>query len=144
MERPALVKQKSYHARQVSELAPLAQQLLNAHPDTRIFAFFGAMGVGKTTFIQSVCAALGVTGKVSSPSFSIVNHYMTDDGQSIYHFDFYRINKLEEIYDLGYEHYFYSGNYCFIEWPEKLEALLPEHAVRVDMEEDAGVRIVRF
>ncbi len=132
------------HAKRVEELPVVAGKLLEAHPGARVFAFFGAMGVGKTTFIKSLCRSLGITDRVSSPSFSIVNEYITKTGESIYHFDFYRIKKLEEVYDLGYEHYFYSGSYCFIEWPEKLEALLPEDCIRVDMHEDNGQRVIRF
>lgn len=133
-----------FHARQLSDLELISQKLLTTYPDARLFAFFGMMGVGKTTFIQVLCKTLGVFEKVSSPTFSIVNHYMTHDEESIYHFDFYRIERLEEVYDLGYEHYFYSGNYCFIEWPDKLGSLLPSDCVRVDIEEQDGERVFRF
>ena len=133
-----------YQARQPDDLAPIAKKLLAAHDQSRVFAFFGEMGVGKTTFIKALCRELGVMDTVSSPSFSIVNHYLTQDGAGVYHFDFYRINKLEEVYDLGYEHYFFSGDHCFIEWPGKLGELLPEGFVKVDIEEVGAVRTIRF
>lgn len=131
-------------AKQLSDLEGIAHELIKTYPDARLFAFFGMMGVGKTTFIKALCKNLGVTETVSSPSFSIVNHYTTQDADSIYHFDFYRIKHLEEVYDLGYEHYFYSGFYCFIEWPDKLGDLLPEDCVRVDITDEGGCRIFRF
>ncbi len=132
------------HAEQLEDLNTVAAKLLDVYPGARIFAFFGAMGVGKTSLINSLCRLLRVTDRVSSPSFSIVNEYLAVDGSSVYHFDFYRISKLEEVYDLGYEHYFFSGSYCFIEWPEKLDALLPEDCIRVDMHEENGCRVIRF
>ncbi len=131
-------------AKQLSDLDSISHELLRAYPEARLFAFFGMMGVGKTTFIKVLCKNLGVVETVSSPGFSIVNHYTTQEAESIYHFDFYRIERLEEIYDLGYEHYFYSGSYCFIEWPVKLGALLPEDCVRVDITDKEGCRFFRF
>ena len=102
--------------------------------DARVFAFYGAMGAGKTTFIKEVCRALGVTEVITSPTFAIVNEYQSDTTAAlIYRFDFYRIKKLEEVFDMGYEDYFYSGALCFIEWPELIEDLLPEDAVRVSI-----------
>src|SRR3712207_8946914 len=89
------------------------------------------MGAGKTTFIKAICEVLGVEDVITSPTFSLVNDYTDGEGQSIYHFDFYRIKKLEEVYDMGYEDYFYSGNLCLMEWPELIEELLPDDAVRV-------------
>lgn len=133
-----------HYAKQLSDLDEVAQQLLKAHPNARLFAFFGAMGVGKTTFIQALCKRLGVNETVSSPSYSIVNHYITESQESIYHFDFYRIKNLEEVYDLGYEHYFFSGSYCFIEWPDKLGSLIPDECIRVDIEDNKGCRVFRF
>ncbi len=105
-----------------------------------VFAFYGKMGVGKTTFIKAICEELGVNDVVTSPTFAIVNEYEVNSTAStavhlIYHFDFYRIKKVEEAYDMGYEDYFYSGHLCFIEWPELIEDLLPKDAVRVDIEE---------
>ena len=93
------------------------------------------MGMGKTTFIKELCRQLGVDGVVSSPTFSIVNEY-DSKGESIYHFDFYRLKNEQEAYDFGYEEYFYSGNYCFVEWPEKIENLLPEDAVLISITGD--------
>ena len=111
-----------------------------------VFAFYGQMGAGKTTFIKAVCAELGITETVNSPTFSIVNEYRSDStGALVYHFDFYRIKKLEEVYDMGYEDYFYSGAPCFIEWPELIEGILPEEAVKVELEEmPDGTRQVSF
>lgn len=109
-----------------------------------VFAFYGAMGAGKTTFIRAVCEELGVRETVTSPTFAIINEYRGREGESIYHFDFYRINKLEEAFDFGYEDYFYSGNLCFIEWPELVEPLLPENTVKVYIaENDKGARIIK-
>lgn len=89
------------------------------------------MGVGKTTYIKAICHELGVTDIVQSPTFSIINEYKTTTGESIYHFDFYRIRNIAEVFDIGYEDYLYSGNYCFMEWPELIESLLPENTIRV-------------
>ena len=131
---------------QLSDLSALqetARLLLNNFPNDRIFAFYGAMGAGKTTFIKAICHELGSTDYVTSPTFALINEYSTTEGSVIYHFDFYRIKKLEEAFDLGYEDYIYSGNYCFIEWPEMIEQLLPEGIVEVRIKEgDKGVRLV--
>ena len=102
----------------------------------RIFAFYGKMGAGKTTFIKAICEELGVSDVITSPTFAIVNEYTGSEGP-IYHFDFYRIKKLEEVYDMGFEDYFYSGALCFIEWPELIEEILPEDAVKVTITENA-------
>jgi tRNA threonylcarbamoyladenosine biosynthesis protein TsaE len=108
----------------------------------RIFAFYGGMGAGKTTFIKAVCQQLGVTDSVSSPTFAIVNEYDSDLGP-IYHFDFYRIKKLSEVLDLGFEDYAYSGNLCLMEWPELIEEILPEETICVRIEEIAdGKRLL--
>lgn len=102
-----------------------------------VFAFYGKMGAGKTTFIRAICRRLGVEEEVTSPSFAIVNEYRSETtGDSIFHFDFYRIKKIEEVYDLGYEDYFYGGGINFIEWPELIEDLLPEDAARVEITAD--------
>ncbi len=120
-----------------------ARQFIAAMGDNTVFAFYGKMGAGKTTFIKAVCECLGVTDVINSPTFAIVNEYRSESGELIYHFDFYRIKKLEEVYDMGYEDYFYSGALCFIEWPELVEELLPADAVKVSIEETAdGERIV--
>lgn len=127
----------------LSALQESARLLLNNFPNDRIFAFYGAMGAGKTTFIKAICHELGSNDYVTSPTFALINEYSTTEGSVIYHFDFYRIKKLEEAFDLGYEDYIYSGNYCFIEWPEMIEQLLPEGIVEVRIKEgDKGIRLV--
>ena len=103
--------------------------------DRKVFAFYGSMGAGKTTFVKAICEELGVEDVITSPTFAIINEYHAHD-DIIYHFDFYRIKKLEEVYDMGYEDYFYSGALCFIEWPELIEELLPEDAVKVSIKEN--------
>ena len=119
-----------------SELPGAAGKLLETFPGARVFALYGSMGAGKTTFIKAICHELGVTDIVQSPTFSIINEYKTTGGTSIFHFDFYRIKKLEEVFDIGYEDYIYSGNYCFLEWPEMIESLLPDDAIRINMSGD--------
>jgi tRNA threonylcarbamoyladenosine biosynthesis protein TsaE len=114
-----------------NELPGAAQALLNAYPESRVFAFYGQMGAGKTTFIKAICRELGVSDIVQSPSFAIINEYKPVSGGSVFHFDFYRIKKVEEAFDIGYEDYLYSGNYCLIEWPELIDGLLPEETVKV-------------
>ncbi|MBR5988904.1 MAG: tRNA (adenosine(37)-N6)-threonylcarbamoyltransferase complex ATPase subunit type 1 TsaE [Prevotella sp.] len=114
----------------------------------KVFAFYGKMGAGKTTFIKAICEELGVNDVITSPTFAIINEYRTSPKgrlveTTIYHFDFYRIKKLEEVYDMGYEDYFYSGALCFIEWPELIEELLPENTVKVCITENGdGTRSV--
>jgi tRNA threonylcarbamoyladenosine biosynthesis protein TsaE len=112
--------------------------------DNTVFAFYGKMGAGKTTFIKAICEELGVDDVITSPTFAIVNEYTAQDGP-VYHFDFYRIKKIEEVYDMGFEDYFYSGALCLIEWPELIEEVLPEDAVKVTIEEkEDGSRAVLF
>lgn len=108
------------------------------------FAMYGKMGAGKTTFIKAVCKELKVKDEVTSPTFAIVNEYFTENDEIIYHFDFYRINKIEEVYDLGYEEYFYSKNICFIEWPEMIEDILPENFLKVNIQVEDNKRIVKI
>lgn len=125
----------------ISGINKAAGQFIAEIGDEKVFAFYGAMGAGKTTFIKAVCEELGVLETIASPTFAIINEYRDSKGNSIYHFDFYRINKLEEVFDFGYEDYFYSGNLCFIEWPELVEPLLPDNAVKVYITEtDNGKR----
>jgi tRNA threonylcarbamoyladenosine biosynthesis protein TsaE len=107
------------------DLGMVARKIINTFPDSRVFAFYGAMGAGKTTLIKAVCHELGVVDVVVSPTFSLINEYSTQEGDPVYHFDFYRIQALSEAFDMGYEEYFFSGHYCFVEWPEKIEQLLP-------------------
>ncbi len=112
--------------------------------DHTVFAFYGKMGAGKTTFIKAICEELGVDDVITSPTFAIVNEY-TAQGAPVYHFDFYRIKKLEEVYDMGFEDYFYSGALCLIEWPELIEDVLPEDAVKVTIQEkEDGSRAILF
>ncbi len=112
----------------------VAAKLLIAFAQTeKVFLFYGDMGAGKTTFIKSLCKSLGTHESITSPTFSIVNEYVGKNG-NIYHFDFYRLKNQTEAFDLGYEEYFYSGNYCFIEWPEKIPDLLPAHYIRVGIQ----------
>jgi tRNA threonylcarbamoyladenosine biosynthesis protein TsaE len=114
----------------INELLAAAEKLIVFAGDEKIFLFYGDMGAGKTTFIKALCEYLGVKESTSSPTFSIINEYRATT-LKIYHFDFYRLKKEEEALDMGYEEYFYSGNYCFIEWPEKIAGLLPDHYIQV-------------
>lgn len=129
-----------------AQLPEAAKQFVQAMDQNTVFAFYGKMGAGKTTFIKAICEELGVTDVINSPTFSIVNEYRSDTtGELIYHFDFYRIKKIEEVYDMGYEDYFDSGAVCFIEWPELIDNLLPGDAVKVSItEQEDGSRIVSF
>ena len=113
----------------------IAGEFLAANTAKNVIAFYGEMGVGKTTFIKAICRKLGVVDQVSSPTFSLINEYKTSASDSIFHFDFYRIENIEEVYDIGYEDYFYSGNLCLIEWPEMIEDLLPANHLKVRITE---------
>lgn len=116
-----------------------ARSFVKAMGNCTVFAFYGKMGVGKTSFIKALCEELGVTDVITSPSFAIVNEYRAEKmGKPVYHFDFYRIKKLEEVYDMGYEDYFYSDALCLIEWPELVEELLPEGTAKVTITEIEG------
>jgi tRNA threonylcarbamoyladenosine biosynthesis protein TsaE len=119
----------------VEGLSVVSECLLSLRSEADVIAFYGAMGAGKTTLIKNLCHRMGVTDEVNSPTFAIVNEYITDEGEPVYHFDFYRIKKLEEAFDIGYDDYFYSGNLCLIEWPELIEPLLPEHYIRVEIQQ---------
>ncbi|MGL5785980.1 MAG: tRNA (adenosine(37)-N6)-threonylcarbamoyltransferase complex ATPase subunit type 1 TsaE [Bacteroidales bacterium] len=123
-----------------------AREFIRQMGDSTVFAFHGEMGAGKTTFIKAMCEVLGVEDVINSPTFAIVNEYRSDlTGELIYHFDFYRINKIEEAYDFGYEDYFFSGSLCFIEWPEKIEELLPGDVIDVYISENEdGTRTVKW
>jgi tRNA threonylcarbamoyladenosine biosynthesis protein TsaE len=118
---------------QLADLNKAALSLLEFANEEKIFLFEGEMGAGKTTFIKAICEALGVSDVVSSPTFSIVNEYQGPSNKRIYHFDFYRIEDLREAYDIGYEEYFYSGDICLVEWPEKIRELLPPEYVHVSI-----------
>lgn len=127
------MNEKEFHVHGVEGLAEVSDYLISKRDEADVIAFYGSMGAGKTTLIKDLCHRMGVTDEVNSPTFAIVNEYVTEEGKSVYHFDFYRIKKLEEAYDIGYENYFYSGNLCLIEWPELIEPLLPERYLRVDI-----------
>jgi tRNA threonylcarbamoyladenosine biosynthesis protein TsaE len=124
----------------IEEIPGAAEEILTYSGERRIIAFFGEMGVGKTTLIHSIVRELGVQESASSPTFSLVNEYLSESGDPVYHFDFYRIESIEEVYDMGYEEYFFSGHYCLIEWSEKIVELLPNDTVRVDMNRTDEVR----
>lgn len=125
---------KTIEVKSSGQISSASKELLSLSNSKRVFAFYGEMGAGKTTFIKAICEELGVKDGMSSPTFSVINEYHTSSGEKIFHFDFYRIKSESEVFDMGYEEYFYSGNYCFIEWPEKIEHLLPENCVRVKIE----------
>lgn len=122
-----------YMVNHPEELAKVAKEAVSSFGDSRVFLFYGNMGAGKTTFIKTLCEALGVTDTTSSPTFSIVNEYDSPHGP-VYHFDFYRLRDEHEAFDMGYEEYLYSGQYCFIEWPDKIPNLLPPDAKQVNID----------
>ena len=129
----------------IEEIAVAAKEFVTAMGDRKVFAFYGKMGAGKTTFIKAVCEELGVEDVINSPTFAIVNEYVDGKGEPVSHFDFYRIKNLQEVLDIGYEDYVYSGHMCFMEWPELIENLLPDDAVKVTIEEKTdGGRVVQF
>jgi tRNA threonylcarbamoyladenosine biosynthesis protein TsaE len=129
----------------LQEVPHAAHQVLHSIGNHKIVAFYGAMGVGKTTLIKALCNVLGVSDQVGSPTFTLVNEYKTAEGLMVYHFDFYRIKKIEEAYDLGCDEYFNSEGFCFIEWPELIEELLPQDVVRLSIRElPQGVREIFF
>ena len=113
-----------YSAADLSQLQIVSGQIIKDAGNYRFFAIYGEMGAGKTALVKALCKSLKVEDEASSPTFAIMNEYRKSDGQPVYHFDFYRIKNVSEAYDLGYEHFFFSNNYCFVEWPEKIESLL--------------------
>ena len=130
----------------IKDINKAAQTFIDYMPEGNVIAFYGNMGAGKTTFIKALCEELGVEDEVTSPTFAIVNEYTCTNAPSkIYHFDFYRIKKLEEVYDMGYEDYFYSDSLCLIEWPELIEELLPDDVTKVHIiEQSDGSRKIVF
>ncbi len=128
---------KNFKIESPDKIDDVAGEFLENYGEYRIVAFYGEMGVGKTTFIKALCKAMGVEDEVNSPSFAIVNEYHTGDNDTIiYHFDFYRLKNVEEALDIGYEEYIFSGNYCFMEWPEKIEPILPDERLDVLIKKD--------
>ncbi len=135
---------KNIAIHQLSDLPAAAAQLLQEHPLQRIFAFHGQMGAGKTTFIKTLCQMLGVEGPTASPTYSLVNEYQGRAGIRIFHFDFYRILTPLEALDMGFEEYLDSGHYCFIEWPEKIDGLLPADCLHLQITLQDEERILSF
>ena len=136
---------KSSHIIKCLSLAGIdaaAEELLALCKGGRIFAFYGEMGAGKTTFIQAICAKFGVRDNVTSPTFAIINEYNSNFGDPVYHFDFYRIKQISEAFDMGVEEYFSSGNYCFIEWPEKIQGLLPKETITIEIKTEGSERVI--
>lgn len=129
----------------LSEIQDAAKVFLSHFEEPTVLAFFGEMGAGKTTFIKAICRELGVVDVVNSPTFAIINEYELIDAKNVYHFDLYRIEKPEEVLDIGFEDYMYSGNWCFIEWPSIAESYFPDNIVQVKIEEvEKGARILTF
>lgn len=128
----------------MTDLKEVATAFTEQARDQKVWLFHGEMGSGKTTLIKAICSQLGVTDVMSSPTFSIVNEYLTSNNQRIFHFDFYRIKNEAEAFDIGTEEYFYSGNYCFVEWPEKIPSLIPAARAEVflSLEEDQNLRTI--
>jgi tRNA threonylcarbamoyladenosine biosynthesis protein TsaE len=122
-----------FHEASLADLNEIAHVFIKKAGDRRVWLLHGEMGSGKTTFIKILCNQLGVSDVMSSPTFSIVNEYLSDHNTKVFHFDFYRIKTEAEAYDIGAEEYFYSGNYCFIEWPEKIPSLIPAERVEVSI-----------
>ena len=136
--------EKSWICQSEKELLPIAQDLFQSFPKTKKLAFYGEMGVGKTTFSKALCEVLQVQDVVSSPTFSIVNEYLSEQNGTVFHFDFYRLKDEQEAFDMGYEDYFYSDAYCLVEWPEKVESLLPLSFAKVQIHLENGERIIKI
>ena len=136
---------KSLRIPDLASIDHVAEEFIAMLGATRVVALSGDMGAGKTTFIQALCRVLGVSQTVNSPTFALINEYFTAGKESIFHFDLYRIETSEELLDIGYEDYFYSGAWCFIEWPEKAPELIPEDAMKIKMDVlDDESRQIRF
>lgn len=132
---------KQYIIENLEKISNTAEKFIAENKAQKTFAFYGKMGAGKTTFIKELCKILGSHDNITSPTFAIVNEYETPENGIIFHFDFYRIESIEEAYDIGFEDYLYQSNYCFIEWPEKIENLLPENCLKVNItEQENGSR----
>lgn len=127
-----------------ADLSDIAKDILKKAENYRLFAFYGEMGAGKTTLILEFIKTLNIIDFGSSPTFSIVNEYRAKDNEPVFHFDFYRIQSLEEVYDIGYEDYFFGGAYCFMEWPEKIEEILPSDTVKIYIDVKENVRKIKL
>lgn len=127
------MQEVTFEINNIEELSKVSDLLISWRDKSNIIAFYGNMGAGKTTLIKNLCAKLGVQDEVNSPTFALVNEYQTETFDSIFHFDFYRIKSLEEVFDIGYEDYFYGGNLCLLEWPELIDPLMPEHYIKVNI-----------
>ena len=123
----------TFEINSIEELSKVSDLLISWRDKSNIIAFYGNMGAGKTTLVKNLCSKLGVNDEVSSPTFALVNEYQTETFDSIFHFDFYRIKSLEEVFDIGYEDYFYGGGLCLLEWPELIDPLMPEHFIQVEI-----------
>jgi tRNA threonylcarbamoyladenosine biosynthesis protein TsaE len=123
----------TFEINNIEELSKVSDLLLDWREKSNIVAFYGTMGAGKTTLVKNLCQKLGVSDEVNSPTFALVNEYQTETFDSIFHFDFYRIKSLEEVFDIGYEDYFYGGSLCLLEWPELIDPLMPEHFIKVEI-----------
>ncbi|MGZ2370957.1 tRNA (adenosine(37)-N6)-threonylcarbamoyltransferase complex ATPase subunit type 1 TsaE [Ancylomarina sp. YFZ004] len=131
--------------KRIEDINSVAKQFIELVGERRVFAMYGAMGVGKTTFVKAVCEELGVEDTITSPTFAIVNEYHTPKDKIVYHFDFYRIEDVQEAYDFGYEDYFYSKAMCFIEWPERIESILPSDVINLNFtEKEDGTRTIQI
>ncbi len=127
------MQEVTFEINSIDELSKVSDLLISWRDKSNIVAFYGNMGAGKTTLIKNLCARLGVQDEVNSPTFALVNEYQTETCDSIFHFDFYRIKSLEEVFDIGYEDYFYGGSLCLLEWPELIDPLMPEHFIKVEI-----------
>ena len=136
--------EKSWRCQWEKELLVIARDLLQSFPNIKKLAFYGEMGSGKTTFSKALCEVLQVQDVVSSPTFSIVNEYISEQNGTVFHFDFYRLEDEQEAFDMGYEEYFYSDSYCLVEWPEKIESLLPPSFAKVKIQIENGERIIKI
>ena len=127
------MQEVTFEINNIEELSKVSELLIDWRDYSNIVAFYGNMGAGKTTLIKNLCAKLGVQDEVNSPTFALVNEYQTENLNSVFHFDFYRIKSLEEVFDIGYEDYFYGGSLCLLEWPELIDPLMPEHFIKVEI-----------
>ena len=127
------MQEVTFEINNIEESSKVSELLIDWRDYSNIVAFYGNMGAGKTTLIKNLCAKLGVQDEVNSPTFALVNEYQTENLDSVFHFDFYRIKSLEEVFDIGYEDYFYGGNLCLLEWPELIDPLMPEHFIKVEI-----------